>query len=701
MGLGFKVKVKWEDIAKTLLSAGATAVVYKFSGDPATAATAGGYVKDVLDMVEIEKKEKSPAEQFGRAFEDVIRKKLNELDEKIVIKDVVTAERIIDMLSKLELEESVISDGNIDEINKAVRDVLTKNEVFVDNIDDEAIDMFTKSLVDGFNNVVLEDKAYLLLYTYKKVDKIDVKTDKIDIKTDKIDIKTDKMDNKIDKILESVQNDKEDSDSSPENSAPEYKLISNMPNSNCKEGMFTGRSNEIQQIENALKNTNMLFISGVGGVGKSELVTQYAIKHNKIGTYKNIIYMNYNTGNQKMSGDNHKENSGIINLILDLSIENYPEMQHTSAYKTMNYNGRKVQTFGFRDAVLMKDDMRLYISRGENVYEDNKISLQYKKDYYISKLKILKLLCDENVLLIIDNFNVRNDKGLKDIESIPCKKIFITKYNYKEIYAQIDLGYLEDDEPFDLFCKQLNRKKLSEKDTKDIKKILKRLGNHTTAIILIASQIAHSRGITITDMLKSIESEGINNVGNVKIRYKKDGKILDEENAFGHLCKLFNITKLAENKIEDARKKYILVSLSMIPVEGIEYRQFFDLCGLEEKDEQYIDDLIIMNWISESEGIIYLIPVIADVVFETAKSYIKIEGILKKYIEYYSRLHAEEKKSKKIYLEFISKRLININFDYETNLDIINTIKLEYARELTNNKCEWLARELYESVLKK
>ena len=64
LGIGLKAKVKWDNIAKAFASAGVAATVYKFSGDVETAATAGGYVKDALDMVDVYKKEKSPASYF-------------------------------------------------------------------------------------------------------------------------------------------------------------------------------------------------------------------------------------------------------------------------------------------------------------------------------------------------------------------------------------------------------------------------------------------------------------------------------------------------------------------------------------------------------------------------------------------------------------------------------------------------------------
>lgn len=56
---------------------------------------------------------------------------------------------------------------------------------------------------------------------------------------------------------------------------------------------FVGRNAEVKEIHEKLKKTNNIFISGVGGVGKTELVKKYAADDEKI--FSNIIFLQYNT----------------------------------------------------------------------------------------------------------------------------------------------------------------------------------------------------------------------------------------------------------------------------------------------------------------------------------------------------------------------------------------------------------------------
>lgn len=59
---------------------------------------------------------------------------------------------------------------------------------------------------------------------------------------------------------------------------------------------FLGRKKELSEVANALKNTPLLFVTGIAGIGKSEFVKHFAKKNEK--KYTNIIYLYY-TGNLK------------------------------------------------------------------------------------------------------------------------------------------------------------------------------------------------------------------------------------------------------------------------------------------------------------------------------------------------------------------------------------------------------------------
>lgn len=58
--------------------------------------------------------------------------------------------------------------------------------------------------------------------------------------------------------------------------------------------VFVGRERELDELHQHLTGEVCLFLEGIGGIGKSELVKQYAKHHKK--DYENIIYLRY-TGN--------------------------------------------------------------------------------------------------------------------------------------------------------------------------------------------------------------------------------------------------------------------------------------------------------------------------------------------------------------------------------------------------------------------
>ena len=87
---------------------------------------------------------------------------------------------------------------------------------------------------------------------------------------------------------------------------------------------FIGRKDEIKAIASHLSNQSVLFITGMAGIGKSEVAKTYAQKNRK--KYTNIIYLYY-------TGDLRKD---IANLTFaDDSVEMNEEVRFQNHYKVM------------------------------------------------------------------------------------------------------------------------------------------------------------------------------------------------------------------------------------------------------------------------------------------------------------------------------------------------------------------------------
>jgi tetratricopeptide (TPR) repeat protein len=124
---------------------------------------------------------------------------------------------------------------------------------------------------------------------------------------------------------------------------------------------FIGRKDEIKSISSHLSEQSVLFITGMAGIGKSEVAKAYAQKNRK--KYTNIIYLYY-------TGDLRKD---IANLTFaDDSIEMNEEMRFEHHYKVMqklhtdtllildNFNVLPKDEPFLRE--LMKNDMQILIT---------------------------------------------------------------------------------------------------------------------------------------------------------------------------------------------------------------------------------------------------------------------------------------------------------------------------------------------------
>ena len=124
---------------------------------------------------------------------------------------------------------------------------------------------------------------------------------------------------------------------------------------------FIGRKDEIKAIASHLTSQSVLFITGMAGIGKSEVAKAYAQKNRK--KYTNIIYLYY-------TGDLRKD---IANLTFaDDSVEMNEEVRFQNHYKVMqklhtdtllildNFNVLPKDEPFLKE--LMKNDMQLLIT---------------------------------------------------------------------------------------------------------------------------------------------------------------------------------------------------------------------------------------------------------------------------------------------------------------------------------------------------
>ncbi len=309
---------------------------------------------------------------------------------------------------------------------------------------------------------------------------------------------------------------------------------------------FIGRKDELRQLSDIMNTNRVCFIYGMGGMGKTELVKKYASEHEK--DYSLILFIKYTSNlTDIIISNKYFEISGLTRLITN----NEPESD---------------------------------------------------KAFCIRKLNRIKELMPENSLIIIDNFDTEEDSILEEFLNGSYKTIFTSRINHEHLgFPTLYLDTLSDNDQMLLFS-QNSKRAVRENEKESIQKIMSCLNGHTLAIELVA-QLISSKHIKASAMLEKIQSSGLSDINNGKLRHGFDSS----KTLYEYICQLFKMEALGENE------KLILFNLSLLPLSGVEFDLFMEWC--EFQDGEIIDSLIQRSWIkyNPESDTICLHPLIAEV----------------------------------------------------------------------------------------
>ena len=193
-------------------------------------------------------------------------------------------------------------------------------------------------------------------------------------------------------------------------------------------GLFVGRDEELRTIREMLSAEHILFLQGMGGIGKSEIAKGYAKAYRD--AYDTIIFANFATDLMDMiCGD-------------DITVEN-----------------------------LRRAD-------GEN-----------RETWFRRKLDAFRSVSDEKTLLIVDNFDTDDDPQLDELLSCPAHILFTTRNDHSG-YPTLNVEKINDfDQVRKIFFTHYGR---PVKDTQTVDEILRLVDCHTITVELIAKQMKAS-----------------------------------------------------------------------------------------------------------------------------------------------------------------------------------------------------------------
>lgn len=255
------------------------------------------------------------------------------------------------------------------------------------------------------------------------------------------------------------------------------KLIENMPAPRKK---LEGREAVVEEIHQRLQAGEKLFVCGMGGIGKSQVVKKYAL--------------------------DHKDDYDVRILA--------------------NFSGTLQETI---------------ISDSEIIIQGMERGSAEADVYFARKMKALRQLVTPRTLLVIDNFDVTGDPHLDEILKLPCHVLFTTRTDFS--MEGLDVLYLDviDDAALRQVFLNNYTKRLEPGDEEHIAQLISMLYKHTMAVEIIAKQMLASRKRP-AEMVDILQASGIHAM-NLRERVRYDEK-KSAETTYNIFLTLFSLEQL-------------------------------------------------------------------------------------------------------------------------------------------------------------
>ena len=283
--------------------------------------------------------------------------------------------------------------------------------------------------------------------------------------------------------------------------------------------VFCGRDEILKQIKDIFDSgERVLFLQGIGGIGKTEIAKQYA-KRNK-NQYDTIIYATYN--------------STIVELV-----------SSQVSFKIEPFFPRHLLPDGTQESDI---------------------------SFFNRKLNLIREITNEKTLIIIDNFDVMDDEHFSEILNANYKLLITTRCDYSRLYPTIKIEPLDSIEQLkNVFLQNYQGYMVDEKD-EHLADLIELVNRHTYTIELIAQHMENS-GQTVDEMIQMLKNEGIVSL-NEEIRSSVDKSLIAYEN----LLRMFKVFNLDE---EEKRILQYLSLMPLSGVDVRDFKNWLDLKSLK------------------------------------------------------------------------------------------------------------------------
>lgn len=273
--------------------------------------------------------------------------------------------------------------------------------------------------------------------------------------------------------------------------------------------IFCGREKELEEIKQVFDSgERILFLQGIGGIGKTEIAKQYA-KRNKT-QYDTIIYATYNTT--------------VVELV-----------SSQASFKIDPQFPRQVLSDGTQESDI---------------------------SYFKRKLDLIREITNERTLIIIDNFDVMDDEYFSDLTNAKYKLLITTRCNYSRYYPSIKIEPLDNIEQLKHIFLDNYEGYMVDEDDPHLEELILLVNKHTYTIELIAQHMENS-GQTVEEMIDVLKKQGI-----VSLSEEVRSSSEKSQVAYENLLKMFKVFNLDEED-KGVLKVLSLMPLSGIDVKDL------------------------------------------------------------------------------------------------------------------------------------
>lgn len=304
---------------------------------------------------------------------------------------------------------------------------------------------------------------------------------------------------------------------------------------------FCGRDKEIKALHELLLGKGFAFVTGLPGMGKSELSRVYAHVHSQdyASYYQHTMFVSFR--------HNLRETICAIPFTGDEEIRQRYAKQRDLLLDTLSKD---------------PESSSQWQEKLENLDQACSDELFRAHDEKFQQM-------DPDTLLIIDNLDIPSEQEplLEQVTQYPCNVLFTTRYRYPE-YPSLELTEIQDSKVWMALvsCYFPNAKKFS----KEIQEMVSLLHGHTLFVELSARLLGMG-ALTVPDLLSKLRSREWSIDDPVKLH--KDG--MDYSKTFLEFLRMiFPLFKMAPEE------QYILTNLALFPRQGIALTDFKKWLGL-------------------------------------------------------------------------------------------------------------------------